>query len=96
MTVGSGTKGKVLDACSNGLLGIGSKCSLENVARSHNDSCVLYKNMDDFILFLHSFINNPSRYEKIARKGMEQVRKYHDPKRIAKRFFDIIEKSKIQ
>lgn len=92
ITVGAGTKGKVLDAFANGLLVIGSDPSLENIAVRHNDSCLLYKDISDILFFLNDIPRNPQKYEFIATKGMEQVRTYHNPKRISKRFFDIITK----
>ena len=92
ITVGAGTKGKVLDAFANGLLVIGSDPSLENIAVRHNESCLLYKDITDVLHFLNDIPRNPQKYERIALRGMEQVRTYHNPVRISKRFFDIITK----
>lgn len=89
---GAGTKGKVLDAFANGLLVIGSDISLENIAVRHNDSCLRYRRVEDIAVMLSLIYRNPKRYEAIAYKGMNQVRIYHSPQRISKRFFALIEK----
>lgn len=92
ITVGGGTKGKVLDAIANGLLVIGTEVAMENIAVRHNDSCIVYKNAIQIPAILQSIMHNPDKYERIAIKGMNQARKYHSPQRISKRFFDIITK----
>lgn len=89
ITVGSGTKAKVIDALANGLLVIGTECALENIAVRNMESCVCYKYADQIPSILSSIISNIAKYEQIAKKGMEQARLYHAPKRISKRFFDI-------
>lgn len=90
LSAGAGTKGKVLDALSNGLLVIGSEIALENIAVRHNDSCLRYRHIDEIAMILRSVLFHRYRYEEIARKGMLQVRTYHAPQRISKRFFDIM------
>ena len=89
IAVGSGTKGKVLDAFANGLLVIGSYCALENICVRHNDSCLLYKDVSDIVRYIRRINNNREYYEKVAKKGRDQVRTYHSPTRISKRFFEI-------
>lgn len=89
-SVGAGTKGKVLDALANGLLVIGSEIALENIAVRHNDSCLRYHHIDEIAMILKSVLLQRYRYEAIAHKGMSQVRTYHAPQRISKRFFDIV------
>lgn len=90
LSAGAGTKGKVLDALANGLLVIGSEIALENIAVRHNDSCLRYRHIDEIVTILSSILFQKTRYEEIARKGMAQVRTYHAPQRISKRFFDIV------
>lgn len=90
LTIGAGTKGKVLDALSNGLLVIGSKVSLENIAVRNYDSCIVYKHLNEIIQILKRIPFDIQRYKTIAFKGMKQVRTYHSPERISKRFFDIV------
>lgn len=91
LSAGAGTKGKVLDALANGLLVIGSEIALENIAVRHNDSCLRYRHIDEIVTVLRAIPLQKNRYEEIARKGMAQVRTYHAPQRISKRFFDIVE-----
>lgn len=90
LSSGAGTKGKVLDALANGLLVIGSAFALENIAVRHNNSCLRYRHIDEIVRELRTIPFQRNKYEKIARKGMEQVRIYHAPQRISKRFFDIV------
>ena len=90
LSAGAGTKGKVLDAFANGLLVIGSEIALENIAVRHNDSCLRYRHIDEIATVLRSVPFQRNRYEDIARKGMAQVRTYHSPQRISKRFFDVV------
>ena len=66
ITIGTGTKGKVLDALANGLLVIGTPYALENIAVKHNDSCIIYNYPKDVINFLEDITNNRSKYEKMA------------------------------
>ena len=86
---GGGTKGKVLDSIGNGLLTIGSIYALENICVRDKDSCILYKNANEIPSILLSIVNHKEYYEKIAEKGRSQVRLYHNPQRISKRFFEI-------
>lgn len=51
ISVGSGTKGKVLDALSMGLLCIGSEIAMENIYVKHGHSCYLYHNVSDVVEF---------------------------------------------
>lgn len=90
ITVGTGTKGKVLDAIGNGLLCVGTKYALENIAVRDKESCVLYKDAYEIPAIFNSIYNNPLKYEEMAEKGRQQIRKYHNPDRISKRFFEII------
>lgn len=86
---GGGTKGKVLDSIGNGLLTIGSTYALENICVRDKESCLLYKKASDVPSILLSIVNHKEHYEKIAEKGRFQVRLYHNPLRISKRFFEI-------
>ena len=91
ISVGAGTKGKVLDAIGNGVLVIGTTYALENIAVRTMHSCIHYRTANEIPAILSSIANHPERYEKIARQGVHQVRTYHAPKRIAQRFFGIVE-----
>lgn len=90
ITIGTGTKGKVLDAIGNGVLTIGTKMALENIAVRHMDSCICYNTPLEIPTILQSIQENKALYQKIAQKGMEQVRIYHSPQRAANRFYQII------
>lgn len=89
ISVGSGTKGKVLDALSTGLLCLGSKYALENICVRKNESCLLYNSIEDVPSLIEAIYNNKEKYEEVAKMGQFQVRKYHDPARISRRFWDI-------
>ena len=86
---GTGTKGKTLDGLVNGLLVIGSKYAFENICVRDKDSCVLYRNAKDVADILISISQHRERYQAIAEKGREQIKKYHSPERISNRFFNI-------
>jgi len=86
---GTGTKGKTLDGLVNGLLVIGSKYAFENICVRDMDSCVLYRNAKDVADILISISQHRERYQAIAEKGREQIKKYHSPERISNRFFNI-------
>ena len=49
ISVGTGTKGKVLDALANGLLVIGTPYAVENIAISHNESCIVYEDVQTLL-----------------------------------------------
>lgn len=89
IAVGSGTKGKVLDAFANGLLVIGSYNALENICVRHNESCLRYTSVDEILQFIRNINDDRKRFESMASKGRMQVRTYHSPERIGKRFFEI-------
>lgn len=90
LSIGTGTKGKVLDALANGLLVIGTPYALENIAVKHGDSCIEYKQPKDVIQWLIEISNNTSLFEKMAEKGREQVLRFHDRALISKELFQII------
>ncbi len=89
ISYGTGTKGKVLSALSNGLLVVGSKYALENIVVKNNESCVQYQNASDVAEILLKIAQEKSTYEQIAKEGRKQVRKFHHPEVVSKKFFDI-------
>lgn len=93
ISYGTGTKGKVLSALSNGLLVVGSNLAFENICVRHNDSCYRYTKAEEVATTLLFIARKRILFEKIAEKGRRQVRTYHAPCRISKRFFDIYSKS---
>ncbi len=82
ISVGSGTKGKVLDALSTGLLCIGSKYAFENIAVRDLHSCIIYNSVNEIPGILNDIFYNKNKYETIARNGKEIVRIKHNPKAI--------------
>lgn len=86
ISLGTGTKGKVLDAMANGLLCIGTHYALENIS-SHLEGCLEYDNAEDVCRILIDIYANREKYEQIARNGQEKVIKEHDPELCSKHFF---------
>ena len=89
ISIGTGTKGKVLDAFANGLLVIGTPFALENIAAKHNESCVEYTHAKEVIEVLSDIPNNVHKYEEMAAKGNQQVLEYHNRAKIAHELFGL-------
>ena len=87
ITIGTGTKGKVLDALANGLLVIGTPYAMENITVEHGVSCIEYRNPQEVIDVLYDIPMNKEKYEVMAQAGQKAVLKYHDRKLIAKELF---------
>ncbi len=85
--IGTGTKGKVLDALANGLLVLGTPYALENIAVEHGKSCIEWRNADEVPGILLDIVANREKYEKIAEAGRAEVLKEHNPAKIAKKLF---------
>ena len=85
--IGTGTKGKVLDALANGLLVLGTPYALENIAVEHGISCIEWRNADEVPGILMDIANNREKYEQIATAGRDAVLKEHDPALIAAQLF---------
>lgn len=79
ISVGTGTKGKVLDALSTGILCVGSQYAFENIAVQPSASCLLYKNAKEVPTLLEDIALNRDHYEDVAKEGRNRVRKYHNP-----------------
>lgn len=88
ISVGSGTKGKVLDALSTGLLCIGSRYAYENIAVKDGESCLMYEDANEITDMLREIIDNKTIYERIAIKGRQNIRFYHDTTKIISALFD--------
>lgn len=88
ISVGSGTKGKVLDGLSTGLLCIGSRYAFENIAVTPGIDCLIYNSPKDIVNILVDVLNNTSRYMSMADSGRSKVRKYHNPSIIARSILD--------
>jgi glycosyltransferase involved in cell wall biosynthesis len=89
ISVGTGTKGKVLDALANGLMVIGTPYAMENIAVEDGKSCIVYENSVQLISVLNDIPNNISRYEGIAVSGREAILKFHDRETVSKKIFDL-------
>ena len=76
---GVGTKGKTLDAMANGLLCIGSRYAMENVACEDGKSCLIYKDATEIVEILKQINANREKYVQIAERGRLNVRKFHSP-----------------
>lgn len=90
--VGTGTKGKVLDAISNGLLAFGTKYALENIAVRNGESCVQYSTIEEAMDRLVDICADRNRYERMAETGRRLILQEHDRRKIANLLFGITEK----
>ncbi len=87
ITIGTGTKGKVLDALANGLLVIGTPYAMENIAVEHGVSCIEYKYPQEVIDILHDILISREKYETMAQAGQKSVLKFHDRCLLSKELF---------
>lgn len=87
--IGTGTKGKVLDALANGLLVLGTPYALENISVEHGKSCIEWRNADEVPSILLDIAANREEYEQIAKTGRAAVLKEHNPAKVAKELFGV-------
>ena len=87
ISIGTGTKGKVLDALANGLLVIGTKYAMENIAVKNGESCIEYDNAKEVIGILKGIPANRQKFEKMAEEGRRCVLEYHNREIIARELF---------
>ena len=87
ISVGSGTKGKVLDAITNGLLVIGTPFALENIAVRHGHECLQYEQACEVPALLRDIAANRRRYEAIAEAGRAAVLREHNRARASQALF---------
>lgn len=87
--VGTGTKGKVLDAISNGLLAFGTKYALENIAVRNEESCVQYSTVEKAMDTLKDICAYRNKYEQMAETGRRLIMQEHDRNKIANLLFGI-------
>lgn len=87
--VGTGTKGKVLDAFANGLMVMGTLRALENIQVIPGESCILYDIPDEAIESLRDIAANSQKYEEMAEHGREAVLMHHGRERVAQQFFNL-------
>lgn len=89
IAIGTGTKGKVLDALANGLLVIGTPYAMENIAVEHGVSCIEYRKPQEVLDVLSDISANREKYEAMAMAGREAVLKHHDRRLLAKELFGL-------
>lgn len=89
ISIGTGTKGKVLDALSNGLLVIGTPYAMENVAVEDGVSCIEYRSPERVVEVLADMPHRLPFYEQMAERGRQSVLAVHQRERVSKQFFDL-------
>ena len=89
IAIGTGTKGKVLDALSNGLLVVGTPFALENIAVESGVSCVEYHSNEELLAALTDIPRHVEKYEQMAEKGREAIFVEHGRKRISQQLMDL-------
>lgn len=87
--VGTGTKGKVLDAFANGLLVIGTPFALENIEIEKEKSCIQYFHIQDLVMTLHDIPHNIEKYEQMAQFGKLSVLQNHNNLKISEELFSL-------
>lgn len=88
ISIGTGTKGKVLDALANGLMVIGSWYAMENIAVENGVSCVVYDSPANMPRILSDVAANREKYEEMARRGREAIFKEHCRNSISTQVFE--------
>jgi hypothetical protein len=82
IAIGTGTKGKVLDALANGLLVIGTPYAMENIAVENGVSCIVYRHPQEVIKILLDIVKNDNvnvndnetlRHENSNRRKYEEM-----------------------
>ena len=91
ISIGTGTKGKVLDAIANGLLVIGTSYALENIAVKNGVSCVEYQKAEEAVQVLLDIPNNISYYEQMAELGRNKVLTVHAREKCGAKLFSLNE-----
>lgn len=92
ISIGTGTKGKVLDALANGLLVIGTPYALENIAVEHGESCIEYHKPQEVIDTLMDIPLHREKYETMAAAGCTAILKNHKRSLIFQELFSLFEK----
>lgn len=87
ISIGTGTKGKVLDALANGLMVVGSWWALENIAVVDGESCLQYRSPQDVPQLLRTVLADPARYERMAEAGRQAILTQHDRAKVAREMF---------
>ncbi len=89
IAVGTGTKGKVLDAFANGLMVIGTPLALENIAVTHGKECIEYTSGSELCEWLTYFAEYPVKISEIACAGRKAVLNVHSREKLANKFYSL-------
>lgn len=89
--VGTGTKGKVLDAFINGLLVIAPLRAIENIVVEDRKDYLFYTDGHELANLLRQIPSDIHGFEKMAESGRCAVKNHHSPAKISKRFFDLFD-----
>ena len=92
ISIGTGTKGKVLDALANGLMVIGTPYAMENIAVESGKSCITYTSAEELLVWLDRIASDRSLITQIAEAGRRAVLKIHSRTDISKEFFENLKK----
>ncbi|MBF2067328.1 MAG: glycosyltransferase [Calothrix sp. C42_A2020_038] len=87
IAVGTGTKGKVLQALATGILGIGSEFAFENINIKPGEDYILYTRPEDVASNLLNVKNNLLVYERMANSAAVKVRTNHSPEYTSRLFW---------
>lgn len=90
ITLGTGTKAKVIDAMGNGLLCIGTPYAMENIHFENGKTAVQYQFAFELPAILKDIYVHKEKYENMARLGREEIRQYHNPTISSRNFFNTI------
>lgn len=92
ISLGSGTKAKVLDAMANGVLVVGSPYAMESICED-NVGGIMYQHAEEVPNILLDIFNDCGKYEKVAAVGRERARLEHSPKYTSIQLFEVLKNS---
>ena len=92
ITLGTGTKAKVIDAMGNGLLCIGTPYAMENIHFENDKTAIQYQFAFELPSIFREIFNNKKRFEEMAEIGRDEIRRYHNPTLASMSFFNTIKK----
>lgn len=85
ISLGTGTKGKVLDAMANGVLVVGTAYALENIVNGG----VLYRSKEGLTSILLDILADRAKYEKMASETRDNVRREHSRTKVSEQMFNM-------
>jgi len=85
ISIGTGTKGKVLDAMANGVSVVGTEYALENIV----EGGVLYRTKEELKDVLIDILNDRGKYEKMAEVARDNVRAEHNRSKVSREMFEL-------